>query len=590
METKAEAPDIPASPLHDHDTAPATDNDLNDERYHIHGHKRIIVVLALGLILFISALDSTIVSVALPVIGAYFDDYTQSSWIVTAYLITYTAFLPLVSKLTDILGRKPVLIFSTIFFMLWSGACGGAKSMVQLIVFRAMQGIGGSAIYSAVIVTISTIVPRAEVAMYTPMIGITYALSSVAGPLIGGAIVSHIHWGWIFFVNLPIGTVGGLLLLYGLKDPHQGPQNWLTIVRRIDWVGSILLLAMSVLLAFALQVGGTNGYPWVSAKVLAPLIVSACLLPLFVFVERRHPEPMVPPSLFNQRNFAFIIIFTLCLGAGFFTTTIFLPQRMEVVDLRSPISAGVRMLPQLLTLGVLSMLSGAAVVITRSYRLLLSIAAMLGAVGCGLLSTLSAHTHYSAQYGFEALVGVSVGVTIPVSTMVVQFSTPRRDLAPATGVQSFARQLGALVGIATDTALLNARVRRRLAGLPGLSAAAAEGIIQDPSGVLPKLPATQRAYVQQAYADGFSKVFIAGAAWLAFGALATLVLQHILPPELESVGRKRMGEAAAGTENARVDLGEVTHSEATAQRDNMLGRLSPTDGDMGPAADPPNSP
>ncbi|PCH36881.1 MFS general substrate transporter, partial [Wolfiporia cocos MD-104 SS10] len=432
------------------------------EKYYVYGHKRIIVVIALSLILFISALDSTIVSVALPVIGAYFDDYSQASWVVTAYLISYTAFLPLISKLTDILGRRPILVFSTLFFLLWSGACGGAKSMIQLIIFRAMQGIGGSAIYSAVIITISTMVPRTEVAMYTPILGVVFALSSVAGPLVGGAITTHIHWGWIFFVNLPIGAVGAGLVFYGLKDPDPGPLSLRIVARRIDPIGSFLILSMSVLLAYALQVGGTTGYPWVSAKVLVPLLVSFGLIPFFIFLEIRRSEPLVPLHLFRQRNFAIIIIYTLSLGAGFFITTIFLPQRMEIVDMLSPIASGVRMLPQLLLLGALSMLGGALVILTRSYRPLLTASAALGAVGCGLLSTLTAHTRFPAQYGFEALLGTSFGVTIPVSTMVVQFSTPRQFLVPATGFQTFARQLGALVGIAMGTALLNSRVRSKL--------------------------------------------------------------------------------------------------------------------------------
>ncbi|KZT06917.1 MFS general substrate transporter [Laetiporus sulphureus 93-53] len=510
----------------------------NEEAYHINGHKRIVVLIALGLVLFISALDSTIVSVALSVIGSDFNDYSRSSWIVTAYLITYTAFLPIVSKFTDILGRRPVLVFSTIFFMIWSGACGGAKTMNQLIVFRAMQGIGGSAIYSAVIVTLSTFVSKQEVAKYTPMIGVVYALSSVAGPLVGGAIVSHTHWGWIFFVNLPIGFVGTILLLYGLSDPYRDQLNWRSVSRRVDWIGSFLLLASSVLLCFGLQVGGTKGYPWVSAKVLAPLIISGCIVPGFIYFETRHPEPLVPLRLFRIRNFAFIILFTLCLGAGFFTVIIYLPQRMEIVNLLSAITSGVRMLPQLMLVGVVSFISGAIVMITRRYLVLMWFSSCVGAIGCGLLTTLTAQTRFSQQYGFEALIGFSVGITIPVSTMIVQFSTDRPDLASATGFQSFARQLGSVVAISISTAVLNSRVEAKLNMLEGTdsplaSAALREAILEDPTGVMSELSASAREYVQAAYSDGFSKVFLAGAVWLAVSALATFALEHKLPPELE---------------------------------------------------------
>ncbi|KZT06904.1 MFS general substrate transporter [Laetiporus sulphureus 93-53] len=565
---------------------------FNEEAYHINGHRRIVVLTALGLVLFISALDSTIVSVALPVIGSDFNDYSRSSWIVTAYLITYTAFLPIVSKFTDILGRRPVLVLSTIFFMIWSGACGGAKTMNQLIVFRAMQGIGGSAIYSAVIVTLSTFVSKQEVAKYTPMIGVVYALSSVAGPLIGGAIVSHTHWGWIFFVNLPIGFVGTILLLYGLSDPYRD-QDWRLVSRRLDWIGSFLLLASSVLLCFGLQVGGTKGYPWVSAKVLAPLIISGCIVPVFIYFETRHPEPLVPLRLFRSRNFAFIILFTLCLGAGFYTVTIYLPQRMEIVNRLSAITSGVRMLPQLTLVGVVSFISGAIVMITRRYLLLMWFSSCVGAIGCGLLTILTAQTRFPQQYGFEALIGYSVGITIPVSTMIVQFSTDRPDLASATGFQSFARQLGGVVAISISTAVLNSRVEAKLNMLEGTdsplaSAALREAILEDPTGVMSELSSSAREYVQAAYSDGFSKVFLAGAVWLAVSALATFALEHKLPPELERkkpvVGAAAESQGPEGETVVDVDVpsqeksADVERHQQATQPMVVESRMDPVQG------------
>lgn len=342
------------------------------------------------------------------------------------------------------------------------------------------------------------------------------------------------------------------------------------------------MLAFSVLLAFSvsvsswfgscisaitqlqsqLQVGGVE-FPWVSATVLAPLIISACIFPAFLYVESLHPEPLVPLRLFRQRNFIFIIIFTLCLGAGFYTLTIFLPQRMEVVNLLSAITSGVRMLPQLVLIGTLSPFAGAAVVLTKSYRPLMWFASALGPIGAGLLSILKADTNFSQQYGFEVIVGISVGVTITVSTMIVQFSTDRPDLASATGFQTFARQLGALIAIAISTAVLNSRVDSKLE-LAGISEELRSAITASPATVLSsgQLDDSTKLYVQEAYSDGFSKVFVEAAAWLAVGALATWGLIHILPKEIEERGRKPKAEVVAGTdlelgvqpEAARVDL------------------------------------
>ncbi|KAG7085523.1 hypothetical protein E1B28_003083 [Marasmius oreades] len=519
--------------------------EISPEQYHIHGHKRYLVAVGLALVLFISALDSTIVAVALPTIGSDLDDFQKTSWLVTAYLLTYTAFLPIVSKLTDIIGRKPVLITSTLFFMLWSGACGGAKTMIQLIIFRALQGIGGSAIYSGVVVTISTIVPQELLPTYTSIIGTTFALSSVSGPLIGGAIVQHTHWGWIFFVNLPIGAIGTTILLYALSDPDQGPMSMKKIAERIDWIGCLLILSFSVLLAFSLQVGGTSGYPWTSAKVLAPLIISFCIIPAFVYVETLHPEPVLPLRLLRVRNLSLMLLFSLTLGAALFTHSIFLPQRIQIVDGLTPITAGVRMLPLLLLLGCLSPFAGAAVILTKSYRPLMWFSSSVGAVGAGLLSTLSVPTSFSRMYGYETLVGYSIGVTITVSTIIIQICAERRDLAVATGFQSFIRQLGALISIAIATAVVNDSVNTSLSTNLQLekSPALLEAVLASPTDAMSVLDDGLRLFVREAYSKAYSKTFIQGAAWMAVGAVLTFGLAHQLPPQM--MGAKEKDPEAA---------------------------------------------
>ncbi|KDQ58087.1 hypothetical protein JAAARDRAFT_206806 [Jaapia argillacea MUCL 33604] len=545
----------------------------NDSDYYVPANRRILVSTALALILFISALDSTIVAVALPKIGSDFNDYQSTSWVVTAYIITYTAFLPIVSKLTDIVGRKYVLLVSTIFFMAFSGACGGAKSLTELIVFRALQGIGGSAIYSGVVVTISTMVPQESVAKYTSIIGAVFALSSVAGPLVGGAIVEHVHWGWIFFVNLPIGFVGAVMLQLFLEYPASRAQIKLRdLKKRIDWIGSFLLLACAVLLALSLQIGGTPGYPWISAKVLAPLAISVALIPVFLWVETRHPEPILPLRLFRSSsasasdstqevtpvppspNFNLMIIYTICLGAALYSTTVFLPQRLQIVDSLSPIGAGVKMLPILLPTGLLSPFAGATVMLSKSYRPLMSIAAALGAIGAGLLSTINGgggtNTNFGRMYGYEVIEGICIGVTITVSTIIIQFSVHRKDLATATGFQSFSRMLGGLIGIAISTAIVNVRVSEKLdaAALtsqvfanPGVRA----GIMQGPTVVIPSLDPQSQAIVKEAYSSAYSLIFVVVAVWFGVGAVSTLGLKHIFPEVGAAVTREEDGEEMA---------------------------------------------
>ncbi|EEB96338.1 hypothetical protein MPER_04542, partial [Moniliophthora perniciosa FA553] len=262
---------------------------------------------------------------------------------------------------------------------------------------------------------------------------------------------------------------------------------------------------------------------------------------------------------------------TLALGAGLFSHSVFLPQRMQIVDGVSPVMAGVRMLPLLLLLGCLSPFAGAMVMKTKSYRPLMWFASSIGAIGAGLLSTVTVPTKFSHIYGFEAMVGFSIGVTITVSTMITQFCVERRDLAAATGLQTFIRQLGGLVAIAISTAILNDSVDKslssnaHLASSPGLL----EGVLKSPTSVLPSLDPATSLIIRQAYSKGFSVTFIQAGAWLAVGALATFGLVHHLPDSLLD-NRQAEGEiidlekADTGSVGNTVEAGEtseVAHPE-----------------------------
>lgn len=262
--------------------------------------------------------------------------------------------------------------------------------------------------------------------------------------------------------------------------------------------------------------------------MLVPLVLSLATLPPFVWAERIHPEPVVPFQLFRSRNVALANFFTMCLGAGFISICILLPERMQIVNGLSPTTAGVRMLPMLIFTGTLSPLAAAVVRISLSYRPLLWFGAACGAVGAGLLSSLTLDSSFSRQYGYQALVGISFGICITLSTIVVQFCCDRKDLAAAMGVQTFLRQIGGLIGVAISTALLNARVDEAIhhSGIP-------EAIRASPASILPTLPPALLAAARSAYSKGFSDAFVACAAWFAVGTLITLGVQHYVPPDLQ---------------------------------------------------------
>ncbi|EIN09225.1 MFS general substrate transporter, partial [Punctularia strigosozonata HHB-11173 SS5] len=379
----------------------------------------------------IQPFDQNIVAVALPRIGSQFNSYDRTSWLITGYLITYVAFLPIFAKLSGILGTKHVLLGSCAIFVTFSGACAGARSMDELIVFRALQGVGGSALWSCSTTSIMTMMPPEVMAKYIGITPMMYAMASVLGPIIGGVIVANISWSWIFWINLPIGGFAALLLLKCI------PQQ--------------------------LQLGGLPQFSWKSRTVLAPLLVSIALIPFLIVVEMRSKEPIVPLYLFRiHRNIPLNMICTIGMGAGLFGTIVFLTQRMQVVDLLSAETAGVRMLPMLFTCGFLSAPTAVIISKTHSYMPLLCTTVALAAVAGGLLNLLAFPTRFGEQYGFEVILGTSLGLAITVTTVTFQYPIPPQDVPPALGILSTSRMLGALLGIASSSTILNSYVRRRL--------------------------------------------------------------------------------------------------------------------------------
>jgi len=275
-----------------------------------------------------------------------------------------------------------------------------------------------------------------------------------------------------------------------------------------------------------LQLGGTEGYPWSSAPILAPLVLAFAVLPVFLWVESRHSEPVIPLRLFRIRNTGIGILITMCIGAGFFLVCLLLPQRMQLVNAQRPIMAGVRMLPLLAVTGLVSALAGISVKLLQTFRPQLWIGLPLGAIGAGLLASLKVDSSFAPQYGFQALTGVSFGISIVLSTVAIQFSSDRRDLASAMGAQSFVRQIGGLVAVAIGTALINSRVNEAITneGLP-------KQILVTPEQVLKRLPPDVLAVARNAYSTGFSRSFMVAAAWFVLGSVLSLGLVHQMPDD-----------------------------------------------------------
>ncbi|KAG8531949.1 uncharacterized protein KY384_003585 [Bacidia gigantensis] len=448
---------------------------------YIVGWRLHLISFALLLSLFMSQMESSIVSTSVIAITNDLGGYEKSSWVFSAYLLTYSGLLIICAKLSDIFGRKPVLVISIVVFVAFSGACGGSQTFIELIMFRWVQGLGGSGIYSIATLLFFELVPPAKWPDYTALVSAVIALSLICGPLFGGAISAHGEWRWVFYINLPIGVFAlGLVLISMPKRLQTEPAAlraklpwWhgfqLSTLARVDVLGALLLLGACLLLSTALQ-QATAGVSFTAAKVLPLLVLAGPVWIAFVVwqwfatTKRTSPEPVLPWRLFTNRVFVGLILNTYFAGTILTVCIVQLPQRFTTVNGQSAFQAGVRLLPFGAFIPAGSVL--AAILIGRariSPLYILLAGGFLEVIGTALLSQSSAEYHISAaQYGYQILAGTGVGFFNATLVLLVPYVVDKRDLAVGTAAIAQFRLLGGAVGLAIVTTVMNRSIAPRL--------------------------------------------------------------------------------------------------------------------------------
>ncbi|MGH8908992.1 MAG: MDR family MFS transporter [Egibacteraceae bacterium] len=465
-------------------------------------HREVVKVLV-GLMtaMLLAALDQTIVATALPTIVGELGGLSQLSWVVTAYLLTLTVAMPLYGKVSDLYGRKRLFQIAITVFVVGSAACALATSMGQLIAFRAIQGLGAGGIGALSHTIIGGIVPPRQRGRYQGYIGAVYALASVAGPLLGGYFVDQFDWRWVFWINLPLGAVAIAVTQANLRLDTRGGHP------RIDWLGAALLTVgiSGLLLA---TVWGGQVYPWASPVILSLAGGVAAALIMFVIVERRASEPILPPELFRDRGFTVSIGIAAIIGAALFGAVTFLPLFLQTVVGLSATSAGLLLIPLVagLLIGVLS----STRMVTRwgRYKVFPIIGTAALAVGMGLLASMDTTTTQLQASAYMVLVGLGVGLNLQVLVIAVQNAAPPRHLGAATAAVQFFRSIGATVGVGVCGALFTTRLAATLAA-GGLSTSA--GI--DPQSLstpetLATLPLAIQTALRGTLADAITWVFL----------------------------------------------------------------------------------
>jgi EmrB/QacA subfamily drug resistance transporter len=544
--------------------------------------RRILLIIgALMLGMLLAALDQTIVSTALPTIVGDLHGASHIAWVITAYLLTSTVSTPLWGKLGDQYGRKAFFQASIIIFLIGSVLSGISHSMLELIAFRAVQGIGAGGLMVGAQAIVGDVVSPRDRGRYVGLFGAVFGVASIVGPLLGGIFVDNLSWRWIFYINLPIGAIALAVVA------AQVPGNLARVHHIIDYLGAaVLTLSASGLVLFT-SLGGSPGYAWGSPTVLALAASGAALLGAFVLVERYAKEPVLPLHLFRNRTFSVTSVVGFIVGFAMFGALTYLPAYFQVVQGVSPTFSGVRLLPLMGGLLVMSIGSGQVIARTGRYRAFPIVGSALTTVGLYLLSLMGVGTSGALSSLYMVVLGLGIGSVMQVLVIIVQNAVPHSELGVATSGATFFRSIGSSFGTAIFGAvfsnLLVGNLRSHLHGLrlpPGFSASAVT------PAAIAHIPAAVRAGFLEGYAATIQTVFLYAVPVAALAFIATWFIPHVelrrwgaggpAGAELATPGQPAPA-GPAGTElvGARSDDGDVAAACATGPAGGVSATTGP---------------
>jgi EmrB/QacA subfamily drug resistance transporter len=462
-----------------------------------------LIFAALMLGMFLAALDQTIVSTALPTIVGDLGGLNHLSWVVTSYLLAATVSTPLYGKLGDMLGRKPVFQAAILIFLAGSMLAGLSQSMVELIGFRALQGIGAGGLMVGAQAIIGDIVPPRERGRYMGLIGAVFAVASVAGPLLGGFFVDNLSWRWVFYVNMPVGAVAVAIVAFKLK---------LRVVRhrhQVDYLGTALL-AGGVSALILLTTWGGNQYAWNSKTIVGLAIVGILCLTAFIWQEQRAAEPVLPLNLFRSSIFSVSSAIGFSIGMAMFGAIVFLPLFLQLVYGATPTGSGLRMLPLMAGLLVAAIASGRAISRLGRYKVFPIAGTAILVIGMYLLSRLQAGTAPALASLYMLVVGVGIGLVMQVLVLVAQNDVGHQDIGVATSTATFFRSVGGSFGVAIFGAIFATRLTDQLTKLPAASRAKLAGGVHLNPAQARHLPPHLHAQFLHAFATALHGVFLWG--------------------------------------------------------------------------------
>ena len=510
--------------------------------------------------MFLSALDQTIVGPVLPKIVSDLNGTDFYTWAVTIYLLTSTVTVPIYGKLSDLYGRKPILMIGILLFLAGSALSGLSQEMWQLVLFRGIQGLGAGALFPIALAIIGDLFTPAERGKYQGLFGLVFGTAFLAGPAIGGFLTDTFSWHAIFYVNLPIGAIALAVIWYLLPNIKHVER-----AGKIDYLGVVTIVLALVPILIGFTVAETDGFgePVVWAWIGAGLV----FLVAFVLVERRAKDPIVPLHLFRNRTFSFSMVSIFFATFGFGAVIIFLPLYFLIVEGVSYTDSGYRLLPFMFGLILASIASGQIVSRTGRYKPVIITGIAILVVGMGLMTQLRAGTDDLMLAAWMFVAGLGVGPTFAVFTIVVQNSVPFQEMGAATADLTLFRQIGTTIGIAVAFTIFRLNftwdlLREQLIGAgapsqfvpatppPGFDPAALTSVNANSSAdFLAQIP----AQFQPVFLDGFHKaltISIGNSIWLGVAASAVALLAAFFLKEIPLRRTQRGESAPAGSRAA----------------------------------------
>jgi EmrB/QacA subfamily drug resistance transporter len=511
-----------------------------------------LIVIGLMIGLLLSALDQTVVSTAMPTVINQLHGFNLYSWVFSIYMLTSTTAVPIFGKLADLYGRRNIYLVGMGFFIIGSALCGLSQNMTELIVFRGIQGIGAGALMPLAMTIIGDIFPPERRGKMQGIFGAVFGLSSIIGPAAGGFIVDHLNWQWIFYVNLPFGIIAAIILSIALKEKRNKEK------RSIDWFGAIFLTGaiVSVLLGLVLagdtEQPGTH-YAWGSPQIIGLFSIGAILIGLFLFIESKAKEPIIPLFLFKNKVISVVSIAGFFMGTGMFGAITYIPLFVQGVVGTSASLAGYVLTPLMLSLIIASIIGG-RIISKVTYRSIIIVSMTIMGIGFILMSTMNIHTTNLSVVLYMIITGFGMGSLMPTFTIAVQSAVGPELRGVATSSSQFFRSIGGTMGVS----IMGAIMANQMAS--GLKEAAKTTLAQVPTATLKQfsnpqlllnadtrksMPHDVFLAVQQVLANSIDWVFITGVIFVIIGAVAAIFLGK---------ARLKPSEATEGKESGKMKV------------------------------------